>query len=446
VRALLTTDGSSLLAPVTGSALKIGGGGGEGVTITVDGSKQYQPIDGFGPAMTQGSATLLAALPAGSLASVMDELFKPGAGSGITMLRLPMGSSDLSAGPYYSYDDMPEGQTDPTLASFSVAKDDEVIVPMLKQALARNPNIKILATPWSPPGWMKDSGTMVGGNFQSQNNAALANYFVKFIQAYQSRGIPIWGITPQNEPGYSNGNYPTAGFSPAQEADLIGNYLGPALVQAGLGSVRLIGFDHNWDQVDYPTTLLSDTNASKYLAGTAYHAYGGDVSTQSTIEQQFPDKGIWFTEFTGMVGSSVGEDLKTFGATHVIGNIRNWGRDVMFWGLATDAQGGPDYQGNGCAHCRGTITIDGGTITKNPEFALFGHLAAILEPGAVRIDSSVSGEIQSFAVANPDKSHGVFICNTSGTTQNVTVKDANGYQTSAAIPGGAVFSIIYPSP
>ena len=234
---------------------------------------------------------------------------------------------------------------------------------------------------------MKDSGAMDGGNYQSQNNAALAQYFVKFIQAYEQRGIPIWAITPQNEPLYGNGNYPTTSMSADQEADFIGNFLGPALTQAGLSKTLIIGYDHNWDATDYPLQLLGNAGASAYLAGNGLSPARSTreihLRKSTVVNRHFRNKGIWFTEATPVIlGTSFSDELNQFSTKLIVGNFRNWGRSMVIWNLALDSQGNPHL--NGCGVCTGVISIDNGKITQNAEYATLEQVAKVVEPGAIR--------------------------------------------------------------
>lgn len=393
--------------------------------------------------MTEASAYMLSTLSSAHLGVVMAQLFKPGAGAGISIMRVPMGATDQSLTDY-TYDDMPAGQTDPTLAHFSVAHDDTIIVPIIKQALALNPNIKITALPWSAPAWMTTGDTLFGSSFNPTYYNAFAQYFVKFIQAYQSRGIPIWAVSPQNEPQNANAAYPTMLLSAAQEADFVGGYLGPALVQAGLNHVKIIGYEHNWDTASYPLQLLGNATAYSYLAGTAFHCYAGEPSAQSTVESAYPNKGIWFTECTGTFSSAnFASNLGYNATTLIMGVLQNWGRSILLWNIALDPNGNPHI--GGCSNCRGVITISSGTVTQNVEFATLAQLADAAEVGAVLISSGTSNSaVSTVAFANPDSTHGIIIYNSGQTAQTVAIQDANGQNFSTSILAGAVLSLRYP--
>src|SRR6185437_13923102 len=257
--------------------------------IYVDETMGYQTVEGFGASFTDSAAYLLKEkVPAAQLTTVMNNLFNRTSGIGLSFMRNPMGASDITRSDY-SYDDMPAGSTDATLAKFSIAHDMTDIIPLVKQAKQINPRLKIMANPWSPPGWMKTSNSMIGGYLQSKYYSAYANYFVKYIKAYAAQGITIDYISMQNEPLYVPGNYPGmclpatvadtshCGVSPTDETTTIKTTL-TALHNAGL-STRVLVYDHNWDTPAYPGTILADKTigASTQVAGVAWHGYGGPV-------------------------------------------------------------------------------------------------------------------------------------------------------------------------
>ncbi len=412
------------------------------LVITVNDAKKYQQMDGFGASLTDSAAWVVSnKLTAAQQNALWQSLFSPTAGIGISFLRQPMGASDFSVSGNYSYDDVPAGQTDPNLANFSVAHDAAYIIPLLQQALTVNPAIKVVAVPWSPPAWMKTSGTMNGGNMNTSYFSSLAQYFVKFVQGYNQQGVPIYAVLPQNEPLNANSRYPTEYLAAADEATFIGANLGPALSAAGLSDVKIIGYDHNWDEPSYPETLLANSSAANYLAGSAFHCYAGDVSAQSTVALAYPGKGIWFTECSGTVGSSFAGDLAWNTENLLIGATRNWARSVTLWNLALDQNSGP--QNGGCSDCRGVVTIDytssPATITNNVEYYVLGHLAKFVVPGAYRIESNSfgHGNIEDVAFQNPDGSIVLLVLNSSGGNGSFTVSWNNRTFT-YSLPAGAV--------
>ncbi len=444
--AVVETDGdqSKLLAQRSPSLSFTPGApsGSPAFTIAVDSTKTYQQMDGVGASLTDSAGWVLwNNLPQSQRDALMQSLFDPNTGIGVNILRQPMGASDLSASGNYSYDDMPAGQTDPTLAQFSIAHDQTYLIPLLRQAISINPSLKVQALPWSPPAWMKTTGTMNGGNIQTSDFPALAQYFTRFVSAYQQQGIPIWAVSMQNEPLNSTTGYPSAYVAPADEANFIGNNLGPALAGAGLGGVKILGYEHNWDNPQYPETLLANTAAYGYLAGSSFHCYGGNVSAQSEVKQAYMAKDIWFTECSGTVGSSFAGDLAWNAENLLIGATRNWARGVTLWNIALDQNSGP--QNGGCTACRGVVTVDDSVsppkITRNVEYYLLGHLGKFVQPGAYRIDSNSygSGSLEDVAFLNPDGSVVLLVLNATSGSSTFAVT-WNGGNFTDTLPAGAV--------
>ena len=303
-----TGDESALLEAQPDPAWHAGKGSSD-LVVTVDESVRYQQMDGFGASLTDSSAWLIwNQLTKEQRSTLMQQLFSPDEGIGISLLRQPMGASDFSASGNYSYDDIPTGQVDVGLNDFSIAHDTAYIIPLVKQARSLNPSLNVVALPWSSPAWMKTIDIMNGGNMNTAYNASLAQYFVLFLQAYQAEGIPIYAISVQNEPLNATLSYPSEYLAAADEAAFIANDLGPALQGAGLGSVKIFAYEHNWDHPEYAETVLGGP-ASSFVAGSSFHCYAGDESAQSGVKTLFPDKDIWLTECSGTVGSSFAGDL-----------------------------------------------------------------------------------------------------------------------------------------
>ena len=332
-------------------------------TIVVDPSRTYQKMDGFGGAITDSSATVLYRLTPAARRAAMRSLFSPVHGIGISALRQPMGASDFVNGPQYTYDDMPAGQTDFGLAHFSIAHDQAQILPLLRQAEALNPHITVIATPWSPPAWMKDNDSLVGGHLIDDPRvyATYAQYFVKFVQAYRAAGVKVDYLTVQNEPQNRTPKaYPGTDMPVAQEVKLI-DALGPALQAAHL-KTKILAYDHNWathpddiataiqlgeaPETDYPYEVLASP-AARWVAGTAYHCYAGDPGAQTALHNAFPDKGIWFTECSGSYtpgdtpASIFNGTLRWHARNITIGTTRNWAKTVITWNVALDANSRP---------------------------------------------------------------------------------------------------------
>lgn len=425
VQVTISTGDQSLLLSARAPVSFGTGGSSAAQLISVDETIRYQILDGIGGSLTDSSAWVIQNdLDAAQRATLLQDLFGAAPGIGLSLLRQPMGSSDFAVNGNYSYDDVAVGQTDPLLNQFSVAHDAGYIIPLLQQALAINPAIKVMALPWSAPAWMKTSGTMNGGSIDPAYLPSLAQYFVRFLQAYQQSGIDVYAIAVQNEPLYSTVSYPTEMLDESAEADFIANELGPALQNNGLGAVKILGFEHNWENSDYAESLLASA-AAPFLAGTSFHCYGGDVSAQSAVHAAHPDKDIWFTECSGTVGSNFAGDLVWNTENLLIGATRNWARGVSLWNLALDQNSGPIN--GGCTTCRGVVTIDTSTtpatITRNVEYYALGQLARFAVPGAQRIDSNSfgSGGIEDVAFQNPDGSIVLLVLNPTLMSQNLSV-------------------------
>jgi glucosylceramidase len=441
VQIVETTGDRTMLLQPQPSASFASAANSSGLVITVDNTTQYQQMDGFGGSLTDSSAWLIwNKLSASQRSTLMQQLFSASSGIGISFLRQPMGASDFSASGNYSYDDMPAGQTDPNLANFSVAHDTAYIIPLAKQALSINPNIKVVALPWSPPAWMKSTGTMNGGSMNTFYFPSLAKYFVDFVQAYQQQGIPIYALSVQNEPLYSTTGYPSESLPATDEATFIASNLGPALSTAGLANVKIFAYEHNWDNTAYPESVLG-SSASQYLAGSSFHCYAGDPGTQSTVKAAFPVKNIWFTECSGITSTTFVGDL-VWNAEHLlIGATRNWARSVSLWNLALDQNSGPK---NGtCSNCRGVVTIDDSVspanVTFNVEYYILGHLGKFVLPGAHRIDSNTfgTGSIEDVAFQNPDGSIVLLVLNSASNPGTFTV-NFKGQSFNYTLPAGAL--------
>ena len=313
--------------------------------IDIDSATTYQSVDGFGYTLTGSSAYLIRRMGTAESAALLNELFGSN-GIGVSYIRISIGASDLSPA-VFSYNDMPTGQTDPTLANFSLANDTVDLIPVLKQVLQINPNIKIMGSPWSAPVWMKNNGSTIGGSLQPQYYSVYAQYFVKYIQQMQARGVPVHTVTVQNEPEHG-GNNPSMVMTAAQQADFVKNHLGPAFQNAGI-TTKIIVWDHNCDNPNYPITIMNDAAAKAYVDGSAFHLYAGDISALSTVRTAHPDKNLYFTEqWTGANGSFNG-DLVWHIKNVIIGSMRNWSRNALEWNLANDPSFGPHTPGG--LHC-----------------------------------------------------------------------------------------------
>ncbi len=408
------------------------------LNLDVDSTQTAQTIDGFGYTLTGGSASLINRLDATTKASLLQELFGSSESSiGVSYLRISIGASDLNAS-VYSHDDLPAGQTDASLNNFSLSQDTLDLIPVLKQIVAINPSIKILGSPWSPPVWMKDNASSIGGSLLPQYYNTYAQYLVKYIQQMKTKGIAIDAITPQNEPLNPNNN-PSMVMTAVQEASFIKNSLGPAFQAAGI-STKIIAYDHNCDKPDYPLTILNDASARAFVDGSAFHLYAGDVSALSGVHDQYPSKNIYFTEqWTGSTASFSG-DLKWHIKNVIIGTMRNWSRNALEWNLASDATYSPHTSG-GCTECKGALTIGSG-ITRNVSYYIIAHAAKFVPAGSVRISSNTINGISNVAFLTPSGKK-VLIALNEGTSGLVFNIKAAGKWSVTTLPAESVATYVW---
>lgn len=408
--------------------------------IDVDENATYQSIDGFGYTLTGGSAEVINSLNSAKKAELLQELFGKSATSiGVSYLRISIGASDLNAAPF-TYDDMPSGQTDPTLANFSLANDMNGVIALLKEILAINPNIKILASPWSAPTWMKDNNAFVGGSLQTQYYPVYAQYFVKYIQQMKTQGITIDAVTLQNEPLHG-GNNPSLVMTAAQQAEFIKNHVGPAFKAANI-STKIILYDHNCDRPDYPISVMNDAAAKQYVNGSAFHLYGGDISALSTVYAAHPDKALYFTEQWTSATGNFGGDLKWHVKNVVIGSMRNWSRVALEWNLANNSAFGPHTQG-GCDQCKGAITIDNNSnYTRNVAYYIIAHASKFIPAGSVRISSTITGNLNTAAFKTPEGKRVLLVENDGANVELFNIRQ-NGKWVVTSLAAGAVGTFIW---
>ncbi len=436
-------DKSALLAAQP--PLSFGRQSQQSLNIVINDALQYQTMDGFGASFTDSSAWLVwNKLTPAQRNELMRTLFTP-AGANLSFLRQPMGASDLALS-NYTYDDLPVGQTDPEMRHFSIAHDKAYIIPVLQQALALNPKTTVMALPWSPPAWMKAGQSLDGGSFDEQYFRAYAKYFSNFIHEYAANGIPITRIAAQNEPLNNNTGYPTLLLTDSQEAHFIAGHLGPTIEEWNERTnkpVEILGYEHNWDVQWYPEWLLRHPDAARYIAGTSFHCYGGDPTTAYAVMQEFfPEKGLWFTECSGTVGSQFGGDLGWNTDHLTIGSVRGGAKSVVLWNMALDQNSGP-VNGKGCQNCRGVVTIDTSTtpatVSFNVEYYVLAQAAKFVVPGARRIDSNSfgSGSIEDVAFKNPDGSIVALVYNSASTPGAFSIA-WNNQNFSYTLPAGAV--------
>ncbi|WP_406355637.1 ricin-type beta-trefoil lectin domain protein [Streptomyces sp. NBC_00658] len=424
------------LQPQTPFAFQAGSGG-TGDNITVDENTRYQTFTGGGASFTDTAAWLMnssGALTQAQRDAAMTKLFSPTDGIGLSFVRNPMGASDLARFGY-SYDDVPAGQTDPTLAQFSIAHDLADVVPLTKQARQLNPALTVMASPWTAPAWMKDSGSLNGGWLKSENYGAYASYFVKYLQAYQAQGVPVQYVTVQNEPTCCSG-YPSMSWNASGLAYFTKSELLPKLQAAGL-STKVLAHDWNWDVYDsYAASTVDDAAVRTHpnFGGVAWHGYGGDVTKQTTVHNQYPTLDAFGTEHSGgtWIANQQREDM-----LNIVDYTRNWAKSVTKWSLAVDQNMGP--HNGGCGTCTGLVTVhngdaQSGQVDYTIEYYTMGHLTKFVKPGAQRIASTASTSVPNVAWRNPDGSKALIAYNDASTAKTVTINWGSQHAT-YSLPG-----------
>ena len=369
-------------------------------TVYFNDQIQFQQIEGFGYTLTGGSAYLLHQMPVQNRLAILKELFGKGPNDlNVNFLRISIGASDLDA-TVFSYDDLQEGEVDPDLIKMTIAKDQEFLVPILKEIQSIQPNLKLIASPWSPPVWMKDNGKSKGGHLLSKYYETYAQYFVKYIQLMRAEGVQINAVTIQNEPEHG-GNNPSMLMTAVEQNTFIKNHLGPAFKKQGL-QTEIVIWDHNADNPNYPIQILNDSVTKSFITASAFHLYLGHESALSKLHQAHPDKKIYFTEqWTGARGSFAGDFM--WHMEHIVlGTMTNWSSMVLEWNLANDPTYGPHTPG-GCTECLGALTIDGSDLKRNVSFYIIGQVAPFIPAGSARIQTkSSNAQIKSIGFKRPD--------------------------------------------
>ncbi len=408
--------------------------------IKIDSTQQFQSIDGFGYALTGGSADVIRTkLNEADRDQLIKELFSiEGNNIGVSYLRVSIGASDLDDH-VFTYDDLPSGQTDPDLLHFTLKEDQENLIPLLKKILAINPDIKIMASPWTAPSWMKTNNLPKGGSLKLEFYPAYAKYFVKYIQEMAKEGISIEAITIQNEPENPK-NTPSLVMTAEEQRDFIKGHLGPAFEAAGI-KTKIILFDHNCDHPQYPITILNDANAKKYVDGSAFHMYVGEIDAMSTVHAAHPDKNLYFTEqWTWSKGEFAG-DLRWHVRTLIVGATRNWSRNVLEWNLASDQNFDPHTDDGGCTECMGALTV-GSSVTRNVSYYIIAHAAKFVRPGSVRIDTNIPDGLPNVAFKTPDGKKVLIVVNDTDIPKSFGIEFANK-KTAVRLKGGSVATYVW---
>lgn len=421
---LITATGTAVLTSGAVSSITIGSGGGGYLTAPTI------TISGGGGTGATATATIT--------------------GGVVTAITIGAGGSGYTSAPTVTFSAPPP--TDNPLSTFSIAHDTKYIIPEVQSIIAANPDVKLLAVPWSPPAWWKVGGSINGGtpNTSYYGQQVYANYFVKFLQAYQSNGLSFYAVTPQNEPLNNSTIMPSMYLTSTNESAFIGQALGPALQHAGFTNVKIIAYDHNWDStgVTYAESVLADPQAGPYTAGTSFHCYGStNPQNLGVVHSAYPAKDVWFTECSPYGTPDLGTTNFSGGLLWVAQNliitdIQNYARGVLMFDLAKDQNDGPDLGTGGCTNCIGLMRVDNTTGNATPTgsyYYAFGQLSEKVRPGALRISSTPgsSGGVMTIAFQNPDKSIVVYALNTAtaSTTFNITWR---GQTVAATLPTNSV--------
>ncbi len=399
VKVVVSTEDNRLqLADTSDIALRTKHGT-ELPVVEIDPSRTGQSLLGMGASLEHSTCSNLAKLPSKERERVVESLVSPKKGIGMNLMRLCIGTSDFTGEPYYTYNDLPAGETDPDLKRFSIEKDRAYVLPTVRLAKRKNKDLLFFASPWSPPAWMKTNGKLGTGRLRKDCYPVFARYLLKFIEAYRAEGIDIHAITVQNEPQHQDFFYPTTLMDAADQRDFLRDHLGP-LFEANRVKTKIWCWDHNWNRPDFPRTVLSDPAAARYVDGTGFHHYEGTVDTQSLIKREFPDKHIYFTE-----GSVFG----TEGAVRIIDILRHDSRSYNGWVILLDEHRKPN-RGPHAASATCIELLDNGSIRVNYDYFMQGQFMKHLARGATRLESTSADNVPANVVfRNPD-GNAVLVC------------------------------------
>ncbi len=383
-----------------------------GPDIALDPDAQYQEIIGFGGAFTEAAAVTLYKLPPEKQTELLRAYFDPAAGHSYSLCRTHINSCDFSLG-NYAYAEVPG---DAELEHFSIERDRQALIPMIKAAFdAAGDALKLLASPWSPPAWMKTNGEMNhGGKLKPEYRATWAEYYCRYIQAYAGEGVPIWGLTVQNEPEATQ-TWDSCRYTAEEERDFVRDHLGPALQRHDLSHIRLLIWDHNRDVLfERASTVYDDPAAAQYVWGAGFHWYEKPQRFDEVqrVHDAYPDKHLLFTEGCQEGGPHLGEwGLGERYAHAMLNDLNAWTEGWIDWNLLLDETGGPNHVGN---YCSAPIIADTrtGELLYQSSYYYIGHFARFIHPGARRIGCSVgTGALEATAFRNPNGGLAVVVLN-----------------------------------
>ena len=408
--------------------------------IQIDEKQTYQTVDGFGFALTGGSAYHIKKMSADARKALLLELFSDkGNNIAASYLRISVGASDLNDHAF-TYDDMPQGEVDMELKHFDFGPDRNDVIPVLKEIIAINPKIKIMASPWTAPTWMKTNNDTRGGSLKAEYQDVYARYLVRFIAEMKKEGIRIDALTVQNEPLHP-GNNPSMLMLAEQQADFVKNNLGPAFKAAKIDT-KIVIYDHNADRPDYPISILNDSVARKYIDGSAFHLYGGKIEALTDVHNAHPDKNLYFTEQWVGAPGNFASDIPEHVNNLIIGAMRNWCKTVIEWNLAADPKSNPHTDRGGCDRCLGAVTIDGDKVERNPAYYIVAHASKFVVPGSVRIGSNTSEKLANVAFKTPEGKLVLIVMNNGNEAQQFVIR-SNNKDCVVKLNAGAVGSYIW---
>ncbi|MDR0829473.1 MAG: glucosylceramidase [Prevotellaceae bacterium] len=404
-------NGSNKLQAQTDNVFE-DGAGSSSVKISLDPATTYQTIDGFGWTMTQGSAYWLMQMTQENRTALLTEVFSQNSGIGSSFIRIGIGATDLSQSTYTYHDNQSAG--------FSLAGPDlTYLIPVLQEIKAINPNIKLLATPWSAPAWMKSNNSLAwGGQLPTTHYADYAQYFLNYLNAMHGLGFDIYAISIQNEP-LSENNNPSMKMTKEQQYNFVNNNLGPLLAENGYANVKLIGYDHNCDNTAYPIYVAQ----SQYISGTAFHLYGGNISAMKTVYDA-TGKDVYFTEQYTAANGSFSGDFEWHTKNVMFGSVNNWGKTAIEWNFASDENWQP-HIANTCADCKGAITINSSTkaVIRNVAYYTVAQFSKVAKDGALKIAStSTSSDLLTAAFANPNGTAALVVFNSSSNSKTFDIE------------------------
>ncbi|MET0636505.1 MAG: glycoside hydrolase family 30 beta sandwich domain-containing protein [Chitinophagaceae bacterium] len=415
-------------------------GTADSLAIELSPDEKFQSVDGYGWALTGGSAHHLIKMDAAPRQALLEELFgTKGNGIGSSYIRLSIGASDLNE-KVFSYNDLPAGETDTALLKFDLGPDKKDVIPVMQQILRINPKIKVMGSPWSPPVWMKDNNDTRGGSLRPEYYHVYAKYLVKYIREMKKYGITIDAITVQNEPLHP-GNNPSLQMLAADQAVFVRDHLGPMFKAEGL-KTRIIIYDHNADKPEYPISILNDTGAKKYIDGSAFHFYAGEINALSKVHDAHPDRNIYFTEQWVGAPGDMPRDLREHTRNLTIGAMRNWSKTVLEWNLAADPQSNPHTDRGGCDRCLGAVTINGNDVKRNPAYYIVAHASKFIRPGSVRIGSTNSSVLPNVAFRTPDGKTVLLILNDTKAELQFSIVEGKKHLV-AMLPAGGIGTYVW---